>query len=95
MGEETLKDWQKMAIEFVFAQPDAAGFYLTGGTALSAYYLNHRQSDDLDFFSEHDFSTTTVQRIAGELRTALAAVSLRYSRLHDRRQFSFRSKAKN
>jgi predicted nucleotidyltransferase component of viral defense system len=25
-------------------------FYLTGGTALSRYYLNHRWSDDLDFF---------------------------------------------
>lgn len=25
-------------------------FYLTGGTALSRYYFNHRFSDDLDFF---------------------------------------------
>jgi len=32
------------------------GFYLTGGTALSRFYLHHRYSDDLDFFannSEH------------------------------------------
>lgn len=28
-------------------------FYLTGGTALSRYYLNHRYSEDLDFFC-HD-----------------------------------------
>jgi len=27
-------------------------FYFTGGTALSAIYLKHRESDDLDFFSE-------------------------------------------
>ena len=27
-------------------------FYLSGGTALSAFYLQHRYSDDLDFFSE-------------------------------------------
>ncbi|MBF0107409.1 MAG: nucleotidyl transferase AbiEii/AbiGii toxin family protein [Deltaproteobacteria bacterium] len=26
-------------------------FYLTGGTALSAFYLFHRYSDDLDFFT--------------------------------------------
>lgn len=26
-------------------------FYLTGGTALSAFYLEHRISDDLDFFT--------------------------------------------
>ena len=25
-------------------------FYLTGGTALSRFFLNHRYSDDLDFF---------------------------------------------
>ncbi|MBX3045284.1 MAG: nucleotidyl transferase AbiEii/AbiGii toxin family protein [Candidatus Kapabacteria bacterium] len=29
-------------------------FYLTGGTALSRYYLNHRYSDDLDFFTNRD-----------------------------------------
>ena len=29
-------------------------FYLSGGTALSCWYLHHRESFDLDFFSEHD-----------------------------------------
>jgi len=29
-------------------------FYLTGGTALSRGYYNHRYSDDLDFFAEDD-----------------------------------------
>lgn len=29
-------------------------FYLTGGTALSRHYFNHRYSDDLDFFVNHD-----------------------------------------
>lgn len=28
----------------------ATNFYLTGGTALSRYYIRHRYSDDLDFF---------------------------------------------
>ncbi|MFB6306353.1 MAG: nucleotidyl transferase AbiEii/AbiGii toxin family protein, partial [Flavobacteriales bacterium] len=28
-------------------------FYLTGGTAISKFYLNHRYSDDLDFFIHH------------------------------------------
>ncbi|MBI5729257.1 MAG: nucleotidyl transferase AbiEii/AbiGii toxin family protein [Candidatus Magasanikbacteria bacterium] len=30
-------------------------FYLTGGTALAEYYLHHRYSEDLDFFSEASF----------------------------------------
>ncbi len=29
-------------------------FYLTGGTALSAFYLQHRFSEDLDFFNEKE-----------------------------------------
>lgn len=33
-----------------------APFYLTGGTALSRGYLNHRYSDDLDFFTNDDSS---------------------------------------
>jgi len=27
-------------------------FYLSGGTALAEFYLQHRWSEDLDFFSE-------------------------------------------
>lgn len=36
----------------VLKMVEAAGveFYLTGGTALSRYYLKHRYSDDIDFF---------------------------------------------
>lgn len=30
-------------------------FYFTGGTVLSAFYLHHRFSEDLDFFSENQF----------------------------------------
>ena len=30
--------------------PVLASFYLTGGTALGRFYLNHRYSEDLDFF---------------------------------------------
>ncbi len=29
-------------------------FYLTGGTALAEFYLKHRYSEDLDFFSEKE-----------------------------------------
>ena len=35
-------------------------FYLTDGTALAAFYLRHRYSEDLDFFSEQDVSSEEV-----------------------------------
>lgn len=35
-------------------------FYFTGGTALSSIYLNHRYSDDLDFFSQEKFNNEVI-----------------------------------
>lgn len=35
-------------------------FYLTGGTALAEFYLQHRYSEDLDFFSEKEINTEEV-----------------------------------
>lgn len=35
-------------------------FYLTGGTVLSAFYLKHRHSDDLDFFSEQKLDNQVI-----------------------------------
>lgn len=32
-----------------------SNFYFTGGTALAVFYLKHRYSDDLDFFSQERF----------------------------------------
>lgn len=41
-------------------------FYFTGGTALSSIYLNHRYSEDLDFFSAHEFDIEEVQKIVAK-----------------------------
>lgn len=38
-------------------------FYFTGGTALSAIYLHHRLSEDLDFFSEEKFDTLPISNL--------------------------------
>lgn len=35
-------------------------FYFTGGTALSAVYLHHRVSEDLDFFCEKEFDNQPI-----------------------------------
>ena len=42
---------------------DRAGpFYLAGGTALAKFYFQHRDSYDLDFFSQ-DYSTTEIRSL--------------------------------
>lgn len=38
----------------------ASNFYFTGGTALSAFYLGHRFSEDLDFFSQKKFDNNYI-----------------------------------
>lgn len=38
-------------------------FYFTGGTALSAVYLGHRYSDDLDIFTQKDLDVTQIRRL--------------------------------
>jgi len=37
-----------------------SNFYFTGGTALSAFYLQHRYSEDMDFFSEKELDNSLV-----------------------------------
>lgn len=42
-------------------------FYFTGGTALSAVYLHHRYSDDLDFFTPKTLDTKPIADFLREL----------------------------
>jgi len=89
MEQEILKAWQKKAISFIFSKNELNNFYLTGGTALSGYYLHHRVSDDLDFFSFSDFDLMSIHGIAEELRKIIGADKVRFSKLYDRNQFFY------
>jgi len=48
------KDYRKLYLTqdkiLLALKPVLSSFYLTGGTALGRFYLNHRYSEDLDFF---------------------------------------------
>ena len=48
---EILTSLQKRVITLYSKLSDREAFYLTGGTALSAFFLKHRKSLDLDFFT--------------------------------------------
>ncbi len=55
MGKTTIlnKDQQKF-LDFVLKEPYLLKrFYWTGGTVLSEFYLHHRESHDIDLFSEN------------------------------------------
>lgn len=57
MKSKVLTDLQEKVLVTLFDNGlGERGYYLTGGTALSEFYLQHRHSDDLDFFTrnQHD-----------------------------------------
>ena len=54
---------QKQLLDLAVKEPYILKtFYLSGGTALSYWYLYHRQSDDLDFFSLLPFDYARIVR---------------------------------
>ena len=53
-------------------------FYLTGGTALTEFYLKHRFSEDLDFFNEEEFSLLPLQAFIKKVEKALKAKKVEY-----------------
>lgn len=46
-------------------------FYLTGGTALAGFYLQHRMSEDLDFFAEQEFDLASLTAFLHTIKVSL------------------------
>jgi hypothetical protein len=53
-GKGLITTIQKAFLALFSKLPDQEHFYLTGGTALAEYYLGHRLSFDLDFFTSEE-----------------------------------------
>lgn len=89
MGQVVLTPAQEKALRIVAKEPRLTTFYLTGGTALAAYHLYHRISDDLDFFTTDEPDTIFLQSFVEIVKDALGAREVRFERVHDRRVFFF------
>lgn len=59
-------------------------FYLTGGTALSEYYLQHRFSEDLDFFNEAEFLQTDITSLIKKSQAKLGFKKFDYQQSFNR-----------
>jgi predicted nucleotidyltransferase component of viral defense system len=74
MGKTILTPLQKKALLYLSKDPIIQKqFIFTGGTALSEYYLHHRLSEDLDFFSDQDIDPLWIQTIGQKLSKTLEA----------------------
>ena len=54
-------------------------FYFTGGTPLSAFYLQHRMSEDIDLFSEQEVSLPQIDKFIKKTKTKLKLVDIEYN----------------
>lgn len=64
-------------------------FRLTGGTALSAFYLGHRLSEDLDFFSEEKMPFYIIER---SLMAMHVISEISFTKQFDRNMFQIKLK---
>lgn len=65
-------------------------FYFGGGTALSHYYLQHRHSEDLDFFCQEEFDPRSVTVILKSLQKKLWYNSFDYQNSFNRNLYFLR-----
>lgn len=70
---EILTPFQKRILTALGRSDLASSFYFTGDTALAAYHLQHRFSEDLDFFAVAQGAVSGVTTILSEVVNDLGA----------------------
>jgi len=75
---------QRALLRQLSATDLAQTFYLTGGAALAAFYLHHRESLDIDLFSREPFDAKKVVRLVN----SVAEGPVVPHRVHDRYEFA-------
>lgn len=79
-----LTSQQAIALKLL-AQTDLADtFYFSGGTALAHYYLQHRTSEDLDFFRAEEFDPQSIVVRLQSFRTQLGYTDFHYENSFNR-----------
>jgi len=85
MAKSLLSFNQKSFLDFVSEEKSIRNlFYFTGGTALSEFYLQHRYSEDLDFFSEKEFEIKDVTILLQSKRKRLRNPKIEFKQSFNR-----------
>lgn len=62
-------------------------FVLSGGTALAEFYLHHRYSEDLDFFSLDEFDPQAISVLLKRLQRSIGVDSITFEQSFNRNLF--------
>lgn len=86
MPNKILTEKQEVLIDHL-PEEIQTNFYLTGGTALSAFYLGHRFSEDMDFFTDAEEKMAPIEFLTGIIKRLPSLDHVHFERLFDRRIF--------
>jgi predicted nucleotidyltransferase component of viral defense system len=88
MVKSLLSRHQKKFLDFFNSAPELfEQFYFSGGTALSEFYLQHRFSEDLDFFSEKEFDTVGLSLFLQTNKNKFGALKIVFQQSFNRNLF--------
>ncbi len=83
-----LSENQKKVLKLVGDEKNITqNFYLGGGTALAEFYLKHRLSEDLDFFSENEFEPQSISVILKKIQKKAGIEKVEYTQSFNRSLF--------
>ncbi len=85
---------QKETLILFSKSPLKDKFYWTGGTLLSFYYMHHRRSEDIDFFTNEKFNFEEVNNFAESLKEPLHLKNIESNKIYDRWEFFLKNKDK-
>lgn len=87
-NKTVLTEKQILLLDLISKQKDLSdNFYLSGGTALAEFYLQHRLSDDLDFFSSNEVDPMAIQVILNDFQEKTGIVKVDYESSFNRNLF--------
>ena len=90
MAKSLLNLYQKSFLSFFSSCRELYDqFYFSGGTALSEYYLQHRYSEDLDFFSENEVNSADLNLFLTSQKNKFSADKIQYTQSFNRNIFFF------
>jgi len=93
MAESILSHNQIKILEAISRDSALCGiFYLSGGTALAEYYLQHRLSEDLDFFSEQEFDPMAISVFFKKHQNKLNMINFDFQQSFNRNLFFLKFK---
>lgn len=90
--DSILTEQQQLALKLIADTNLAQHFYFGGGTVLSHYYLQHRYSEDLDFFSQEEFDPQDITISVKSLKNKLGFELFDYQNSFNRNLYFLRFK---